>query len=39
MNQIKGEQDLMDLNITVNFICEKVKLMSMNVTGPRKRKL
>ena len=23
MSQIKGEQDLMDLNKTVNFICEK----------------
>ena len=37
MSQIKGEQHLMDLNKTVNFICEN--LMSMNVTGPRKRKL
>ena len=42
MSQIKGEEHLMELNKTVNFVCkkyEKHERERMNVTGPRKRKL
>ena len=39
MSQMKGEQHRMDLNKTVNFICEKFDEYELNVTGPRKRKL
>ena len=37
MSQTKGEQHLMDLNKTVNFICKKID--SLNVTESRKKKL
>ena len=35
MSQIKGKQDFMDINKTVNFIVKN--LIYLNVTGPRQK--